>query len=617
MAIDYGSNNITTSGNINVSGVVTATSGVFTNLLVNGSSFNSSVSGLLPSITGSSNIIVSSSNNIYTVSATGLQISLTNPVTGSGVANHIAYWNSASGIVSASGKLYWDSSNNRLGINTSSPTQSLEVSGNIAQTWTGNDQRLAMVYDNNWRMGLNHGAGTRTLNIFCTSNDTNGHIIFSTRLGAGSSATDYGTERMRITSSGVGIGTASPTGNLHVIGTGIFSTNIGVATNSPTAQLHVVGSGIVGNLKINGSVISNTVSNSGIILETNGVGPLQRSSGGNSRGQYAVDWQVLRNAVSDVAAGNGSVIGGGRSNTTNSGYSTVAGGYNNTCSAAYGFIGGGKENDTGGSYYGCETIGGGKFNSTGAGYSDYGTICGGYDNTLSGYAATICGGWGNIASYNRATVGGGGSNTSSGYCSTIAGGQQNVNSGALATIGGGFANYATATYSTVAGGESNTASGFYSMVPGGKVAVANKYGQLAHAAGSFAAAGDAQHSIFVLRNKTSGAVAGPTEMGLDGSTTRLTIDSGKILSGTINILGSKSDGATIARYLRQFTIKNVGGTTTLVSTATIGTDETNGTAISITANNTSDYLSIQTSGVNNQTWRWVAIVDCVDMAYGT
>lgn len=189
MAIDYGSNNVTTSGNINVSGVVTATSGSFTNLLVNGSS----------------------------------------SVTGSGIINHIPYWNSTSNIIADSGQLTWDSTNNRLGIAMSSPTQSLEVSGNIAQKWTGNDQRIAMVYDNNWRMGLNHGAATRTLNIFCTSNDTNGHIIFSTRLSAGSSDTDYGTERMRITSNGVGIGTNSPSATLHVNGSGIIASGLTVS----------------------------------------------------------------------------------------------------------------------------------------------------------------------------------------------------------------------------------------------------------------------------------------------------------------------------------------------------------------------------------------------------
>ena len=104
-----------------------------------------------------------------------------------------------------------------VGINTTNPSQSLEVSGNIAQTWTGNDHRSAMVFNNDWRMGINYGAGLRTLNLFSTSNDTNGHIIFSTRIGSGTSATDYGSERMRITGSGrVGIGHNSPSGGLHI-----------------------------------------------------------------------------------------------------------------------------------------------------------------------------------------------------------------------------------------------------------------------------------------------------------------------------------------------------------------------------------------------------------------
>jgi hypothetical protein len=122
----------------------------------------------------------------------------------------------------------------------------------------------------------------------------------------------------------------------------------------------------------------------------------------------------------------------------------------------------------------------------------------------------------------------------------------------------------------------------------------------------------------VLRNKTSGAVAGPTQLALNGSSTYLTVPSGSLLSGTVNVLGSKSDGATVARYLRQFSIKNVGGTTSLVgSVITLGTDEASGTTLSVTADNASDYLSIAVSGVNNETWRWIATVDAINMDYGT
>jgi hypothetical protein len=126
-----------------------------------------------------------------------------------------------------------------VGIGTTSPNASLEVSGNIQQTWLGTDIRIGTIFDNNWRMGINYAASQRTLNIFSTSNDTNGHIVFSTRLGAGASSTDYGTERVRITNSGfVGIGTTIPSGRLHVIGSGIFSSGIKVGDSSTNGYIY-------------------------------------------------------------------------------------------------------------------------------------------------------------------------------------------------------------------------------------------------------------------------------------------------------------------------------------------------------------------------------------------
>ena len=311
----------------------------------------------------------------------------------------------------------------------------------------------------------------------------------------------------------------------------------------------------ISNIRISGNTISSTNSNGNIIIQPSGTGALQRDSGGNARGQYAIDWQIVRSTGTMIAGGNYSVIGGGKNNT----------------SSAY-----------------------------------YSTVCGGYSNTASGFRSTIGGGKFNVASSIHTTIGGGDGNIASSY---------------YTTVGGGYKNTSSAYAAVVVGGRRNTASGYFSSVIGGSHAESSRRGQISHAAGSlggFYTIGDAQHSMLVLRNKTSGSPAGLTELALDGGSNYITIPSSGILSGQINITGSKSDGSAVARYLRQFTIKRVGNTTSLVgSVITVGTDEAAGTQISVTANDASDYLSIRASGVNNETWSWVAVVDCVEMRYGT
>jgi hypothetical protein len=138
----------------------------------------------------------------------------------------------------------------------------------------------------------------------------------------------------------------------------------------------------------------------------------------------------------------------------------------------------------------------------------------------------------------------------------------------------------------------------------------------AHASGQFSANGDAQAVKFVARNKTTTNSA--VTLFLDGSSTRLTVPSGRILHLQVTLLGSKSDGTEVASYMRQVTIKNVAGTTSLVGTVnTIGVDTVTLTSIAITADDTNDALQIAVTGITSETWRWVAVVEGVEMAYGT
>ncbi len=220
-----------------------------------------------------------------------------------------------------------------------------------------------------------------------------------------------------------------------------------------------------------------------------------------------------------------------------------------------------------------------------------------------------------VASGVQSVVCGGASNTASGEQSGVTHGQQNVASGQLSDAAGSSCTASALLAS--ARGSVCTASA-QSAIARGERSLANRLGMYAVASGQFAAVGDAQYVRFVARRKTTDNTA--TTLLLDGSTTRLTITSGKILFADILVSGIKSDGSAAACYKRKVAIKNVGGTTTIVgSVETIGTDieDNAGTDIAITADNTNDALQINVTGVTAETWRWVAVVEGLEIAYGT
>jgi hypothetical protein len=227
----------------------------------------------------------------------------------------------------------------------------------------------------------------------------------------------------------------------------------------------------------------------------------------------------------------------------------------------------------------------------------------------------------------------GSTNSSVGAGTAIAIGRSNTAGDGIqnaAFIAIGVSNTANSFYATAIG-DTNTASGQISIAMGfnntasgrasiatGYIALANRYGQRSHQAGTFAAAGDCQRVDFSLLAKTTNAT--PTLMTLDLSTARLTITSGKMMLFNILISGIKSDGTASACYKRKVAIKNVGGTTSLVGTVeTIGTDieDNASTDVAITADNTNDALQINVTGIAAETWRWAAVVEGLEIAYGT
>lgn len=107
--------------------------------------------------------------------------------------------------------------------------------------------------------------------------------------------------------------------------------------------------------------------NVGLVLAPRGTGALMAqapdgaASGGNERGANAVDWQVARNAASQVASAANSVVCGGRNNTASGVNSVVAGGdwnvaggpgaailggWNNSASGVRSWVPGGERGST-------------------------------------------------------------------------------------------------------------------------------------------------------------------------------------------------------------------------------------------------------------------------------
>jgi len=171
--------------------------------------------------------------------------------------------------------------------------------------------------------------------------------------------------------------------------------------------------------------------------------------------------------------------------------------------------------------------------------------------------------------------------------------------------------------SAVALGESNTASSAIAVALG-YGAVADRARQFAHSGHPIFLNGGSQFVRFAPGVRTTNDT--PATLFTNGTSFRMTIPSGKVFSFIAQITGIKSDGSAVAKYIREGTIKNVGGTTTLVgSIITVGTDHEDNasTDVAITADDTNDALDISVTGIAAETWRWVAVVQGVEIAYGT
>ena len=455
-----------------------------------------------------------------------------------------------------------------VAVNTSSPNAVMHVYGStpsgIVLNVEGTNGSLFSVVDNldGTLMSVNNNAGLPVFEVF--SDDS----IIGGRFGQ----------------------------NDFVIST---SGNVGIGVSNPEYKLAVSGAITVDNFKLDGNTISTTNTNGGLILNPNGTGGLQRDSGGNARGQYAVDWQTVRSTGTMVANGSYSVIGGGSNNTSSGNSSTVGGGRTNTSNGSYSTVGGGQGN-------------------TSSGYQS--TVGGGTYNTSSGYNSAVGGGRLNTSSGTNSTVGGGQGNTSSGFNSTVAGGYGNTSSGDDSTVGGGNGNDSSGLYSTVGGGFENINSGSYSTIPGGAEAKASRRGELSHSAGFFDNYGDAQHTILIARRLTTNATANQV-LFLDGSSALLIPPEQAMWTFEIKLsaYSDNADGVGAWWIFRGGILRDNAPTIRLVGSVITesGADSAlSSAAASVVADTSNDALEIRVTGVAGMNIRWVAVVDISQVSFG-
>jgi hypothetical protein len=140
---------------------------------------------------------------------------------------------------------------------------------------------------------------------------------------------------------------------------------------------------------------------------------------------------------------------------------------------------------------------------------------------------------------------------------------------------------------------------------------------MAYASGAFAAAGDAQASVYVLRRELTMNAGDWHDLFLDGNGTsqRLTIASGRTVTFDILISGRTAAGES-AGYHIQGVVENVVGTTALVGTPTVtvlGEDDP-AWDVRVIVSDANDTLLPQVQG-NGETIRWVATVNTAEVAW--
>jgi hypothetical protein len=256
-----------------------------------------------------------------------------------------------------------ETSTDSVGIGTSSPSEKLDVVGNMlvsgkATIGSGHTNTGA----NAFVAGLNNSV-SNTASVISGGSGNTASGAYST-IGGGW----YDTTKADFA--------------------GVFSGYSNLAGNGPEDTAAFVGGGFDNSAVARGATV-----------------------GGGYENTSSQEYTTIGGGLSNISSGDYATVAGGNLNTASSGGSTVAGGGYNVAHSAYSAIGGGAFNKARGLFSVVSGGGGSAPPDSNAALGNYSSVGGGRRNITEGIHATICGGYDNTASGAYSAILGGYYNT--------------------------------------------------------------------------------------------------------------------------------------------------------------------------------------------------------------
>lgn len=563
--------------------------------------------------------------------------------TAAGSTGEVQY-NGGSGAFAASPNLFWAAGTNRLGIGTSSPAQTLEVSGAMRLTGTAGTA--------DFMLGRSSAGDVSTVTLGTTG--TSGAATLSANVlnipqyqGAVSLTTSGTSGASTFAANVLNIPQYQGALTLTTTGTSGAATLVGNTLNIPQYSGGGGGTpaGNAGEVQFNSTPAGSFAASTAFVFDTsgpflkvgaaapsatvgvNGAGTLAGTTSLHVRNSSSVDLLKVNDNGQFLLGENGAALTTNRSasievssTNTNVGIAIVPKGTGAiTAQIPNGVVSGGDAR--GNNSVDWQMV---RLSSNQVASGESSVVLGGQINRASG-RFSIAGGYSSLASNNMSVAIGGwpasGTHTASGEFSTTVGGFNSVSSG-----------YA----STVIGGNSNTSSAQGAIVTGGQNGLAYLSGQRSIASGRFAANGDAQTSDCRVRRSITGT--GIQELTIDGAApaagNRLILQAGAASGRTWNAIVQLSAicqtaGGTVTLGESFIGTYNMGIKRIVNATSIVGTVQNMITAqadtnmlssvVTITADDTNESLKIEftpPTGANASTIiRVVATVYLTEVGY--